>query len=144
MRKSSGKTPRFAFLAANTPEARRARQRLIARYGAADPGRAAVIVALGGDGFMLQTLHRFMGRKVGIFGMNCGTIGFLMNRYDEAGLPARLAKAQTVRLHPLRMIARTAAGRTRRAHAINEVSLLRETRQAAKIAIRVDDVARLE
>jgi NAD+ kinase len=143
MRKSSGKKPRFAFLAANNPEARRAKQRLIAEYGAADPDKASVIVALGGDGFMLQTLHRFMGRKVAIFGMNCGTVGFLMNRFDEAGLPARLAAAQRVRLHPLEMIARTAKGRVRRAHAINEVALLRQSRQAAKIGIRIDGVVRM-
>jgi NAD+ kinase len=144
MRKFSARAPRIAFLAASTPEARKARQRLIAAHGAVAPDKASVVVALGGDGFMLQTLHRFMGRKVAIFGMNCGTVGFLMNRFDLDGLPARLAAAETVRLHPLEMIARKANGRIRRAHAINEVSLLRETRQAAKIGISVDGVVRLD
>ena len=100
------------------------------------------MVALGGDGFMLETLHRFLDDGLPIFGMNCGTVGFLMNRYAEAGLSARIDAAQTVRLHPLLMIART-GGRVRRAHAINEVSLLRQTRQAAKIGIRIDGKTRL-
>ena len=100
------------------------------------------MVALGGDGFMLETLHRFLDDGLPIFGMNCGTVGFLMNRYAEAGLPARIDAAQIVRLHPLLMIARTGR-RVRRAHAINEVSLLRQTRQAAKIGIRIDGKTRL-
>jgi NAD+ kinase len=92
---------------------------------------------------MLETLHRFTDRAVPIFGMNCGTVGFLMNRYNEEGLPERLASAHKERLHPLLMVAKTMGGKTVRAHAINEVSLLRQTRQAAKIGIRVDGVVRL-
>jgi NAD+ kinase len=134
--------PRICFLAAETPEAQRARRRLEKRYGTCNPRRARVVVALGGDGFMLETLHRFLDHGLPIFGMNCGTVGFLMNRYAEAGLPARIDAAQTVRLHPLLMIARTGS-RVRRAHAINEVSLLRQTRQAAKIGIRIDGKTRL-
>ena len=102
-----------------------------------------MVVALGGDGFMLETLHRFLDDELPIFGMNCGTVGFLMNRYAEAGLPARIDTAHTVRLHPLLMIARTGRRRVHRAHAINEVSLLRQTRQAAKIGIRIDGRTRL-
>jgi len=134
--------PRICFLAAETPEAQRARRRLEKRYGTCNPRRARVVVALGGDGFMLETLHRFLDDGLPIFGMNYGTVGFLMNRYAEAGLPARIDAAQTVRLHPLLMIARTGR-RVRRAHAINEVSLLRQTRQAAKIGIRIDGKTRL-
>ena len=144
MRKGSGKSKRFAFVAAATDEARKAQRHLQKAYGTGDPEDADIVVALGGDGFMLETLHRFMSREVPIFGMNCGTVGFLMNRYDESNLPARLAKAHKERLHPLLMVAKTVRGKTVRAHAINEVSLLRETRQAAKIGIRVDGVPRLK
>jgi NAD+ kinase len=143
MRKGSGKSKRFAFVSAATDEAREAQRHLQRAYGTGDPENADIVVALGGDGFMLETLHRFMSREVPIFGMNCGTVGFLMNRYDENALPERLAKAHKERLHPLLMVAKTVSGKTVRAHAINEVSLLRETRQAAKIGIRVDGVARL-
>ena len=143
MRKRSGRDKSFAFVAAPTDDAQQAIGRLQQTYGNHDPERAEIVVALGGDGFMLETLHRFMDRGVPIFGMNCGTVGFLMNRYDEQGLPARLAKAHKERLHPLLMIARTVTGKAVRAHAINEVALLRQTRQAAKIGIRVDRVVRL-
>ncbi len=143
MKKPAVRRQTFAFVAAKTDEARRARQRLQTLYGNTEASQADVIVALGGDGFMLETLHKHLGRGIAIFGMNCGTVGFLMNQFDEADLPARLAAAQTVQLRPLLMTARNLAGRTRRAHAINEVSLLRETRQAAKIGIRVDGVVRL-
>jgi len=134
---------RIAFVAADSDVARRARARLARRYGNADPGRADVIVALGGDGFMLETLHRFIGRRVPIYGMNRGTIGFLMNRYSEADLPARLRRAEVVRLHPLAMNAITRAGTKLRALAINEVSLLRQTRQSAHLRILVDGEERM-
>ncbi len=144
MRKRSGRSKRIAFAAAATAEAQESLRRLQRAYGSRDPEEADIVVALGGDGFMLETLHRFMSHGMPIFGMNCGTVGFLMNRYDEADLPARLARAHRERLHPLLMTARTAKGKSARAHAINEVSLLRETRQAAKIGIRVDGVVRLK
>jgi NAD+ kinase len=143
MRKRSARAKSFAFVAAATQEAQTALGRLQKAYGACDPDEADIVVALGGDGFMLETLHRFMDRAVPIFGMNCGTIGFLMNRYEENGLPERLAGAHKERLHPLLMVAKTMRGKTVRAHAINEVSLLRQTRQAAKIGIRIDGVVRL-
>jgi NAD+ kinase len=143
MRKRSGKAKSFAFVAAATEEAQAALVRLRQFYGEHDPEQADIVVALGGDGFMLETLHRFTARAVPIFGMNCGTVGFLMNRYDERNLPERLANAHKERLHPLLMAAKTIQGKTVRAHAINEVSLLRQTRQAAKIGIRVDGVVRL-
>jgi len=143
MRKRSGKAKSFAFVAAATEEAQTALMRLQRTYGEHDPEQADIVVALGGDGFMLETLHRFMQRGVPIFGMNCGTVGFLMNRYDEHDLGKRLANAHRERLHPLLMVAKTVEGRTLRAHAINEVALTRQTRQASKIGIRVDGVIRL-
>lgn len=134
---------RTAFVASEDPEAIAALKRLSERYASVPEDQADVVVALGGDGFMLQTLHRHIGRDVPIYGMNCGTVGFLMNTYDEENLAARLERAEPVELHPLRMRATTRAGEEREALAINEVALLRETRQAAKIRIRVDGVIRL-
>ena len=102
------------------------------------------IITLGGDGFMLRTLHHFMNCKIPIFGMNCGTVGFLMNRYDVMDLTARITSTKPAVIHPLKMIARDAAGNTHEAMAINEVSLLRQTGQTAKIAIHLDDNAPME
>ncbi len=133
----------FALVASDTPEARDAKARLDARYDTAPVEDAEVIVALGGDGFMLESLHRFMERGVPIYGMNCGTIGFLMNQYGEDDLAERVAAAQPVTLHPLRMRADSVSGATSEALAINEVSLLRESRQAAKIGISIDGVKRM-
>ncbi|MFN3448745.1 MAG: NAD kinase [Roseococcus sp.] len=133
---------RIAFLAAQTEAAQQARERLVARYGDCPPAEAEVIVALGGDGMMLETQHRFLGRNPPVYGMNRGSVGFLMNDYREEDLPARLAAAQAARVHPLRMRAHSATG-THAALAINEVSLLRETRQAAKLRIIVDGKVRL-
>jgi len=135
---------RIAFVASDDPEAQQALETLSLRYGNAEPARARIVVALGGDGFMLQTLHDYIGRDVAIYGMNRGSVGFLMNGYDENDLPDRLSRAQPVELHPLRMEAHTASGVRSEALAINEVSLLRQTRQAAKIRIYVDGVARLD
>ena len=104
---------------------------------------ADIIVALGGDGFMLQTLHQFTAAKKPIYGMNLGSVGFLMNNFSEAGLVERLQAAEPAVVHPLRMIAVTREGVTKEALAFNEVSLLRETRQAAKIRIQVDDRVRI-
>lgn len=135
---------KIGFAAADTPEAQRALERLSARYGPTPPEQAEVIVALGGDGFMLETLHEYLQRQVPIFGMNCGSVGFLLNEFKEDGLAERLAEAKAVRLHPLRMHAIRANGEEVRALAINEVSLLRQTRQAAKIRITIDGVVRLD
>lgn len=134
---------RIAVLAADTDEARQAEARLKKRYATVEPEQAEIVVALGGDGMMLETLHRFIGRGMPIYGMNCGTVGFLMNGYSEEALPARLVAAQAVELHPLRMTARNNAGATEEALAINEVALLRQLRQAAKIRIRVDGILRM-
>ncbi|HEX3755430.1 MAG TPA: NAD kinase [Rhizomicrobium sp.] len=113
-----------------------------ARYPDAGPQAADVIVALGGDGFMLQTLHAFIGKDKPIYGMNLGSVGFLMNEYQEEDLLARLGAAERAVVHPLRMRAHSRAGQTD-ALAFNEVSLLRETRQAAKIRIIVDERSRI-
>lgn len=133
-----------AFVAAGNEAAQRALKHLTHRYGAVSPEIADVIVALGGDGFMLETLHRHIERHVPIYGMNRGTVGFLLNVYSEDALLERLERAECVRLYPLAMKALTVDGTTHEALAINEVSLLRETRQAAKIRIRVDGKVRLE
>jgi len=119
------------------PEAQESLADLRARYGDAGPQEADIVVALGGDGFMLQTLHAFTGKGKPIYGMNRGTVGFLMNEYHQADLLERLSAAERAVIHPLRMTAHTQAGVVE-ARAFNEVSLLRETRQAAKIRILVD------
>jgi NAD+ kinase len=140
---ASSRTPRLAFVAAASPAARAARTGLERRYGSVPPAQADIIVALGGDGLMLQTLHRNMRRDTPIFGMNLGTVGFLLNQYRLSGLPARLKKARQVTLTPLRMIATTTRGRRHEVTAINEVSLLRSSRQTARIAVSVDGYRRL-
>ncbi len=134
---------RIAFLAAPTEIARAALDRLAEIHGAAPLDRAEIVVALGGDGMMLETQHRLLGRNLPVYGMNCGSVGFLMNEYREEGLAERLEAAQAATLHPLRMRAFTAGAEPMEALAINEVSLLRETRQAAKIRILVDGKERL-
>ncbi|HEV2365812.1 MAG TPA: NAD kinase [Caulobacteraceae bacterium] len=134
---------RLAFLAADRADAREARDKLARTWGDAPESKADVIVALGGDGFMLEVMHRHMANTRPIFGMNLGSVGFLMNDYVEADLPARIRAAERAVIHPLRMTARTAAGEEREALAINEVSLLRETRQTAKLRILIDGRPRL-
>ena len=135
---------KIAFVAADSEAAQAALVRLKDRYPHVPPDQAELVVALGGDGCMLETLHHFIGRDVPIYGINRGSVGFMMNVYREHGLLERLARAQSVTLHPLRMQARRAGGEEIEALAINEVSLLRETRQAAKLRIRVDGKVRIE
>jgi NAD+ kinase len=134
---------RIAFVASPTTLAATARERLVERYRDCAPEAADVVVCLGGDGFLLETLHRMLGRNVPVYGMNCGSVGFLMNDYAEDDLPERLARTQAAILHPLRMVTVTATGRVEEALAFNEVSLLRQLRQAAKIRITVDGRVRL-
>lgn len=133
-----------AFVASDTPEAIAARDALQARYGALDPQDADVVVALGGDGLMLQTLHQFMNTGKPIYGMNRGSVGFLMNEYRENDLLERIRKAETTAIHPLLMQATDVGGTCHTARAINEVSLLRQTYQATKLRITIDDRVRLE
>ena len=135
---------RIAVVAAETEPARAALGELCRIYPCVDPERAEVIIPLGGDGFMLETLHRFLPTGVPIYGMHRGSVGFLMNAYRADGLYERLAAAQPVVLHPLEMTAQDEHGGSHRALAFNEVSLLRETRQAAKLRVSVDGVVRLE
>jgi NAD+ kinase len=134
---------RLAFTASDRPEAQDACRRLEDIYGAVPEAEAEVIVALGGDGFMLETLHQNMGRNRPIYGMNWGSVGFLMNDYVEDGLLDRVNGAERACIHPLVMEATDMAGRTHRALAINEVSLLRETHQTAKLRISVDGKVRM-
>ncbi len=134
---------RLAFLASPAPIAQQARKDLAARYGDCPVEEAEVIVALGGDGFMLQTLHGTQHLPAPVYGMNRGTVGFLMNEFAPNGLTRRLAHAELAELNPLRMRARTVDGQMHEALAINEVSLLRQGPQAAKLAIWVDDKQRL-
>ena len=134
---------RIAFIASPTPEAEHAFTALSHRYGNVDAAQADVIVALGGDGLMLQTLHRFMTAGKPIYGMHRGTIGFLMNEFHEERLHERLAAAQTTVIHPLAMHTVDAGGTVQNHHAINEVSVFRETYQAARLRILVDGKQRL-
>jgi NAD+ kinase len=143
MRQPSQGFQHIAFVAGTTPEAREAYEKLGKRYGNADPHSADVIVALGGDGLMLQTLHKFMNSGKPIYGMHRGTVGFLMNEYSVDGLVERLTAAHITIIHPLVMRARDAQGRTHEHRAINEVSLFRQSAQAAPLRILVDGRERL-
>ena len=135
---------KIAFIAAATPEAEVARDRLSARYGAVDAQEADVIVALGGDGIMLQTLHSVRGRGIPIYGMHRGSVGFLMNTFREDHLPERIDAAMKVEIHPLVMEAVDQDGTQHRAHAFNEVALFRQTYQAGKLRISIDGRDRLD
>jgi len=134
---------RIAFVTSAIPEAESARDALVRRYGSVPPRDADVIVALGGDGLMLQTLHNFMEAGKPIYGMNRGTVGFMMNEYREEDLRERLAAAEETIIHPLAMRAVDAAGVLHEARAINEVSLFRQTYQVARMRILVDGTERL-
>lgn len=135
---------RLAFVSAATEEAAEARAALTARYGEVPAEQADVVVALGGDGHMLETLRAAIGSGRPIYGMNRGTVGFLMNDYHPDDLPERIRNAQAVTLYPLRMRATGCDGTVTEGLAINEVSLYRCSAQAAKIRIRVDGVVRME
>jgi NAD+ kinase len=129
------------FFASDSGDAQAALALMRGRYDDAGPDNADIIVALGGDGFMLQTLHKFLDKDTPIYGMNLGSVGFLMNEFHEEHLQERLEAAESARIHPLTMHARTPET-TIEARAFNEVSLLRQTRQAAKLRILVDDKVR--
>jgi NAD+ kinase len=135
---------KLAFLAAQTSEAQAALADLERSYGAVTTDQADVIVALGGDGFMLETLHAMLDHGRPIYGMNLGTVGFLLNAYAPEELPDRIARAVTVDLYPLRMRAVLAHGELQESLGINEVSIFRETRQAATLSIDIDGICRLE
>ena len=135
---------KIAFLASEAEDAQAARETLIARYGDVPLEEAEVIAALGGDGFMLATLHATQHLPAPVYGMNRGTVGFLMNEYAPTGLTERLAQAEEAVINPLRMRAVTVRGNAHEALAINEVSLLREGPQAARLKISVDGKVRME
>ncbi len=141
---SGGTAPKIAFVASEAAEALSALDRLSALYAPVPAEEADIVVALGGDGLMLQCLHRFMNSGVPIYGMNRGSVGFLMNEYREADLLDRLAQAETATIHPLAMRATDTDGVVHDALAINEVSLFRQSYQAAKLEIRIDGKTRLE
>lgn len=134
---------RIAFIASPTVEAREAAGALMQRYDHVPPDEADVVVALGGDGLMLQVLHRFMGTGKPIYGMNRGTVGFLMNEFREDGLLERLENAHRSVIHPLQMVVTDTEGRSHRAQALNEVYMLRQTHQTAKLRISIDGQVRL-
>lgn len=135
---------RIAILASDAPEAVAAAETLRAQYGDAPPDEADVVVALGGDGLMLQALHRFMSSGKPIYGMNRGSVGFLMNEYRADDLLQRIAAAKTETISPLKMQVTTDDGEKAFARAINEVSLLRQSYQAAKLRLSIDNKVRLE
>ena len=139
---------RIACLADDSPKAQAAFAELSAHYNLLDIAgkrtKPDVIVALGGDGFMLQVLHRYMHRRIPVYGMNCGSVGFLLNSYNAQNLEARIREARHAILHPLVMYTRTLDGKERQELAINEVSLFRESRQAAKLRVTIDHVVRVQ
>ncbi|MEO6014087.1 MAG: NAD kinase [Devosia sp.] len=134
----------MSFVSSGTPEADAALQRLAARYGNCVIAEADMIVALGGDGLMLQTLHTVMDRQTPVFGMNCGSVGFLMNDYSDDALLERLAAAKPTRITPLKMHVTDADGRKHEALALNEVSLFRTSYQAVKVEIIVDGKTQMD
>ncbi len=140
--------PRIAFLASQTDDAQAALAALSGRHGQHAPEEADVLCALGGDGFMLQTLHRHGGLGKPVYGMKLGSVGFLMNHYraedDDDGLVARIAAAEAAVLRPLEMLAQTESGTSVGSLAYNEVSLLRQTRQAAHLRIDLNGQSRLD
>lgn len=142
-RTALGPIENVAFVASASEEAETAKRRLSHKYGSSPPDMADVIVALGGDGFMLTALHRFMNTGKPIYGMHRGTVGFLMNEFRLDGLMERLARAEVTRIRPLMMTATTVDGETKVARAFNEVSLWRQTYQAAKLRVGIDGKERL-
>lgn len=135
--------PKLHFVAIGTHEGQAAAEELRNRYGDVGPNEADIVVALGGDGYMLQTLHAFLGQNKPIYGMNLGSVGFLLNDYRVDDLLERLKVAERAEVNPLRMRA-TTAEQCLEARAFNEVSLLRETRQATKLRILIDGVVRID
>jgi len=140
----SFRNKKIALLASDTDVAQEAKESLLKLYDFSPREEAEIIVALGGDGFMLHLMHEIMHQDVAIFGMNCGTVGFLLNEFRPDQLMQRIEKSISVTLHPLKMTAYTNDDYKIEALAINEVSLLRETRQTAKLKIIIDDKVRMD
>lgn len=135
---------KLAFLASDSKEAQAALEKLVSIYGNCDPKDASTVIALGGDGFMLQTQHEYMNSGIPIYGMNKGTVGFLMNEYKPDNLKQRVTRALKSKIRPLAMKATDMDGKVHEAIAINEVSLLRQSYQAASLSITTDGKERLE
>lgn len=135
---------RIALVASHGAEAQAELALLKQRYGDVAPENAEVIVALGGDGFMLRTLHRNLALGIPVYGMKLGTIGFLLNHFHPENLPDRIQRAQATVLRPLSMRAHSESGASVEALAFNEVSLLRQTKQAAHIRVSLNGVVRIE
>ena len=135
---------KLAFLASEPEDVQAAYEKLVSIYGNCEPQEATAIVALGGDGFMLQTQHEYMNSGLPIYGMNKGTVGFLMNEYKPDNLRQRISRALKSKIRPLSMMATDMNGKTHKAIAINEVSLLRQSYQAASLSITTDGKERLE
>ena len=136
--------PQIAFVAAEDHESIVARKRLCDLYNHVELEKANVVVALGGDGLMLKTLRKFMDTQIPVYGMNCGSVGFLMNEFSEENLLERLHQASLIELHPLVMEVKDERGLFHREKAINEVSLFRKSSQAAKVSISIDEKVQLE
>ncbi|MEQ8750925.1 MAG: NAD kinase, partial [Amphiplicatus sp.] len=134
----------LAFIVSQKPEAIAAADDLRRRYGDASPAEADIIVAVGGDGIMLETLRTTMSSGKPVYGVNCGTVGFLMNALDPDRLLQRIAEAESATIHPLAMKATTVDGHVELATAINEVSLFRQTRQSARVRLHVNDKTRMD
>ncbi len=136
--------PEISFVSSGTQDAENATNALRGQYGNVELDQAEVAVVLGGDGMMLQTLHKVMDRQVPVYGMNFGSVGFLMNSFDATNLPERIANARPTKIHPLSMAATDNMGGTHKALALNEVSLFRSSFQAAKLEILVDGRSRID
>lgn len=142
--RSPSTPPRLAFVTAEVGAALEAVEKLKKSYRHVPVRDADVVVALGGDGLMLETLHGNLGLNVPIYGMNCGSVGFLLNSFSTENLLGRILASKEITVHPLLMQAETLEGKIIKAHGINEVSIHRETRQAAKVSISIDGVERME
>lgn len=136
--------PKIMFLASDEKNAKSERKKLINQYGQSDIKNADVIVAIGGDGFMLETQHKYINRKIPVYGMNKGAVGFLMNEFNGKNLYARIKKAVRVNIYPLHMKVKDKNGKIYEAKAFNEVSLFRQSHQAAKLKIDIDNKKRME
>lgn len=134
---------KFAFYSSKKPRAQKALEELKGRYGSVDAEHADAIIVVGGDGTMLRALHYHVEHKAPLFGMNLGTLGYLLNRYDIEGLEQRITNAVRFTIHPLRMVATDKNGKIWTETAFNEVSLLRQTHNSAKIKIHIDGQVRI-
>lgn len=136
--------PKLTFLAADTPEAKSALKDLTDKYDDVGLENADILIALGGDGTLLESLHHVRNKNIAVYGMNCGSVGFLLNPYRPDKLQQHLEAAHQVNIYPLIMTATDMDGNKSEAYAFNEVSLLRQTRQAAKLKISIDNIERIK